>query len=79
MLVNRSEDQEKPATMSIYFRQSAADDAAAKGGKGKAKAAAAAAIPLAQQAHSSTTGECPAPAPEEEHDRSVQLERYSIC
>ncbi|RYP08379.1 hypothetical protein DL764_001948 [Monosporascus ibericus] len=60
MLVNRSENQSGPATMSIYFRQTAT-------GAGLVAAAAAARnmVPLAQQPHSSTTGECPAPAPEE--------------
>lgn len=71
MLVNRSENQAGPATMSIYFRQSAAVAAAGaaattQGGKTTTAAAAAMmATPLAQQPHSSTTGECPAPAPGE--------------
>ncbi|RYP89374.1 hypothetical protein DL770_004436 [Monosporascus sp. CRB-9-2] len=58
MLVNRSENQSGPATMSIYFRQTAT-------GAGLVAAAARNMVPLAQQPHSSTTGECPAPAPEE--------------
>ncbi|EMR66447.1 putative 50s ribosomal protein mrp49 protein [Eutypa lata UCREL1] len=69
MLVNRSENQAGPATMSIYFRQSAAVAAAAGAAAttqgGKTTTAAMMATPLAQQPHSSTTGECPAPAPGE--------------
>ena len=81
MLVNRFADQEQPATMSIYFRQTAADDAAAaaaaKGGKGGAAAAAAMAVPLAQQPHSSTKGECPAPAPAE-GERVVTIDMKNV-
>ena len=70
MLVNRFPDQERPATMSIYFRQSAADDAAA-GGK------AALPVPLAQQPHSSTSGECPAPPPAE-GERVVTIDMKNV-
>ncbi|KAK7755684.1 hypothetical protein SLS62_002295 [Diatrype stigma] len=67
MIVNRSQDQAGPATMSIYFRQSAvlaeANEAAAAGKAGTSTIPAP--LPLAQQPHSSTEGECPAPAPGE--------------
>ncbi|KAI1841975.1 hypothetical protein JX265_003022 [Neoarthrinium moseri] len=53
MLINRHTNQSGPATMSIYFRQSAAT------------ASKAAALPIQRQPHSSTTNETPAPAPEE--------------
>ncbi|KAI0137407.1 50S ribosomal protein mrp49 [Xylariales sp. AK1849] len=60
MLINRHTNQSAPATMSIYFRQSAAP--ASKN-----------ILPLAQQPHSSTTNETPAPAPEE-GERVVTIE-----
>ncbi|KAK6083590.1 hypothetical protein SCUP234_02275 [Seiridium cupressi] len=61
MLINRHTNQAGPATMSVYFRQSAA--ATSKHPP----------LPLAQQPHSSTTGETPAPAPEE-GERVVTIE-----
>ncbi|KAI0020402.1 CI-B8 domain-containing protein [Xylariomycetidae sp. FL0641] len=62
MLVNRSDNNAGPATMSIYFRQAeAAAAAAAADPKGRKTAP----LPLAQQPKSSTDGEHPAPPPAE--------------
>lgn len=60
MLINRHANQTGPATMSIYFRQSATPITKVP-------------LPLAQQPHSSTTNECPAPPPEE-GERVVTIE-----
>ena len=76
MLVNRSSNQAGPATMSIYFRQSAPAAAPSKEGK-KSAASSGHPIPLAQQPHSSTSGECPAPPPGE-GERVVTIDMKNV-
>ncbi|KAI1279683.1 CI-B8 domain-containing protein [Xylaria sp. FL0933] len=60
MLVNRSNDQAGPATMSIYFRQNSPFSDPASTAEAVRNMP-----PLAQQPHSSTENEHPAPPPEE--------------
>ncbi|KAI1269431.1 CI-B8 domain-containing protein [Xylariaceae sp. FL1019] len=59
MLVNRSTNNEGPATLSIYFRQSDTDTPRTPSEILRTM------LPLARQPHSSTENEHPAPPPEE--------------
>ncbi|CAJ2511007.1 Uu.00g066320.m01.CDS01 [Anthostomella pinea] len=71
MLVNRSDQQAGPATMSIYFRQTSLDPTSPSSSSTSSStspssvaAAARNMLPLAQQPKSSTENEHPAPPPE---------------
>ncbi|KAI2642250.1 CI-B8 domain-containing protein [Xylaria nigripes] len=72
MLVNRSTNQEGPATMSIYFRQadSSADSASTTEAVRNM-------LPLAQQPYSSIKNEHPAPPPEE-GERVVTIDMKNV-
>ncbi|KAI0532226.1 mitochondrial ribosomal protein L51 [Xylaria digitata] len=72
MLVNRSEDQSSPATMSIYFRQTSSPSDPASTVEAVRNM-----LPLAQQPHSSITNEHPAPPPEE-NERVVTIDMKNV-
>ncbi|KAI1121677.1 CI-B8 domain-containing protein [Nemania abortiva] len=71
VLVNRSDDQAGPATMSIYFRQASSSDSPS------ITEAVRSMLPLAQQPHSSITNEHPAPPPEE-GERVVTIDMKNV-
>ncbi|KAI0401192.1 mitochondrial ribosomal protein L51 [Xylaria palmicola] len=71
MLVNRSTDQDGPAIMSIYFRETSSSDPAS------ITEAVRNMLPLAQQPHSSTENEHPAPLPEE-GERVVTIDMKNV-
>ncbi|KAI0865549.1 CI-B8 domain-containing protein [Xylaria cubensis] len=72
VLVNRSDNQAGPATMSIYFRQASASSDPASTTEAVRNM-----LPLAQQPHSSTTNEHPAPPPEE-GERVVTIDMKNV-
>ncbi|KAI0426515.1 CI-B8 domain-containing protein [Xylaria sp. FL1042] len=72
MLVNRSNNQAGPATMSIYFRQTSASSNPAS-----TAAAVRNMLPLAQQPQSSIKNEHPAPPPEE-GERVVTIDMKNV-
>ncbi|KAI1740564.1 mitochondrial ribosomal protein L51 [Xylaria scruposa] len=72
VLVNRSDNQAGPATMSIYFRQASASSDPASTIEAVRNM-----LPLAQQPHSSTTNEHPAPPPEE-GERVVTIDMKNV-
>lgn len=72
MLVNRSDNQAGPATMSIYFRQTSSPSDPASTTEAVRNM-----LPLAQQPHSSTTNEHPAPPPAE-GERVVTIDMKNV-
>lgn len=72
MLINRSENQAGPATMSIYFRQASASSDPSSTTEAVRNMA-----PLAQQPHSSIKNEHPAPAPDE-GERVVTIDMKNV-
>ncbi|KAI1296301.1 CI-B8 domain-containing protein [Xylaria venustula] len=73
VLVNRCQDQNAAATMSIYFRQTSSSSSDPL----STTAAVRNMLPLAQQPHSSITNEHPAPPPEED-ERVVTINMQHI-
>ncbi|KAJ8125284.1 hypothetical protein O1611_g8355 [Lasiodiplodia mahajangana] len=72
MLVNRSDNQTGPATMSIYFRQSPPSSDPSSTVEAVRNM-----LPLAQQPHSSIKNEHPAPPPEED-EKVVTIDMKNI-
>lgn len=72
ILVNRSENQAGPATMSIYFRQAAASSDPLSIAEAVRNM-----VPLAQQPHSSIKNEHPAPPPDE-GERVVTIDMKNV-
>ncbi|KAI0512844.1 mitochondrial ribosomal protein L51 [Xylaria bambusicola] len=72
MLVNRSENQAGPATMSIYFRQNSSSSDPISTTELVRNM-----LPLAQQPHSSIENEHPAPPPEE-GERVVTIDMKNV-
>ncbi|KAI1341949.1 CI-B8 domain-containing protein [Xylariaceae sp. FL0016] len=80
MLVNRFDEQSNAATLSIYFKQTAAEAAAASPTANSPSALLKSTrkpLPLAQQPHSSTRGEHPAPPPEDD-ERVVTINMKGV-
>ncbi|KAI1811715.1 CI-B8 domain-containing protein [Poronia punctata] len=73
MLVNRSDNQEGPATMSIYFRNASSTDTGPSGSSAILRNT----LPLAQQPHSSINNEHPAPPPGED-ERVVTIDMKNV-
>ncbi|KAI8634057.1 CI-B8 domain-containing protein [Xylariaceae sp. FL1651] len=71
MLVNRSDNQAGPATMSIYFRQASSEDSTSVTETVRNM------LPLAQQPHSSIKNEHPAPPPDE-GERVVTIDMKNV-
>ncbi|KAI0097813.1 mitochondrial ribosomal protein L51 [Nemania sp. FL0031] len=72
MLVNRSDNQAGPATMSIYFRQTPSSSDPSSTVEVVRNM-----LPLAQQPHSSITNEHPAPPPEKD-EKVVTIDMKNI-
>ncbi|KAI1753748.1 CI-B8 domain-containing protein [Xylaria castorea] len=72
LLINRSDNQAGPATMSIYFRQASESSDPVSTTEAVRNM-----LPLAQQPHSSTTNEHPAPPPEE-GERVVTIDMKNV-
>ncbi|KAI0973003.1 CI-B8 domain-containing protein [Xylaria arbuscula] len=72
VLVNQSNNQDGPAIMSIYFRQTSSSSDPVSTTEAVRNM-----LPLAQQPHSSTTNEHPAPPPEED-EKVVTINMQNI-